>query len=62
MGDRVYKDILEPRRADPSTFMWASRSINPQLAYKQETSATPEYHKKEVVKCAKIQDLLTTVS
>lgn len=59
---RCYEDMLASRREEFSNFMWASRHLKPQVAYQQERRALPQYHKDEVLKCPKIQELLETVS
>lgn len=58
---RYYEDILAPRRQEISNFMWVSRQLNPQIAYKQTTKPTPQSHKDAVVQSAKIQELLIDV-
>jgi hypothetical protein len=61
-SSRCYQDFLAPRREELSNFMWASRQINPQIAYKQPTRPSPQYHKEQVLKSPKIQELLSEVS
>jgi glycerone phosphate O-acyltransferase len=61
-SSRCYQDFLAPRREELSNFMWASRQINPQIAYKQPTRPSPQYHKDQVLKSPKIQELLSELS
>ncbi|XP_015837346.2 dihydroxyacetone phosphate acyltransferase isoform X1 [Tribolium castaneum] len=61
-SSRRYQDILAPRKTECSNFMWASRQLNPQVAFKQAKKPSPQYHKDEVVKSPKIQELLITLS
>ncbi|XP_044263881.1 dihydroxyacetone phosphate acyltransferase [Tribolium madens] len=61
-SSRRYQDILAPRKQECSNFMWASRQLNPQIAFKQDQKPSPQYHKDEVVKSPKIQELLITLS
>ncbi|KAJ8942308.1 hypothetical protein NQ318_005299 [Aromia moschata] len=51
------------RKKDCSTFLWISRHLNPQLAYKHDGARpTPASHKEAVLKGPKIQELLDKIS
>ncbi|KAF5304886.1 hypothetical protein FQR65_LT00770 [Abscondita terminalis] len=57
-----FKDILQDRRKEWSNFMWISRQLNPKLAYERLTKPTPKFHKLEVFKSRKIQDVIEKFS
>lgn len=61
-GSQYYENLLELRKRDYS-FIWASRKLNPKLAYHQGIPRpTPVSHKKNVLRCPRIQELLENVS
>lgn len=61
-SSRNFINFLEPIKQD-YTFIWASRKLDPQLAYYQGIPRpTPVSHKQNVLNSARIQELLDKVS
>lgn len=54
----AFKDILKERRQEYSNFMWISRHLNPKVAYERLIKPTPKFHKEEVLKSRKIQEVI----
>ncbi|CAH1116957.1 unnamed protein product [Phaedon cochleariae] len=58
-----HEDLLEFRKQESSNFLWISKPWAPQVAFDQGSSKpTPNSHKKAVLHCPRIQELLTELS
>uniref|UniRef100_A0A1Y1NBK6 Phospholipid/glycerol acyltransferase domain-containing protein n=1 Tax=Photinus pyralis TaxID=7054 RepID=A0A1Y1NBK6_PHOPY len=57
-----FKDILTDRRTEYSNFMWISRHLDPKAAYERLIKPTPNFHKEEVLRSVKIQEIIDRIS
>lgn len=60
-ADQWFSDVLKSRRRESSNFMWASRQLNPSLAYKQCTKANPNQHVAEALRSRNLIELFKKV-
>lgn len=57
-----FRDALEGRRSEMSTFMWVSRELNNLVPYAQRVKLGPGEHKEAVLRSEVMQDIITRVS